>query len=141
MPDGNPTVKNYLCVFFILSPYTENTRKGFKHLRRLRRKYLSIFGEYAENIYAQMENMANQCYLRYTKSSPYARKVFKHIRGIRGKDLCVHGDDAKRLLAYSPNTPRRHKSVYISVNNTNLNFLKQYTGQIKPKNHLTLLSL
>ncbi len=63
--------------------------------------------------------------MRYTKYSPYARKVFKHIRRIRGKDLCVHGDDAKRLLAYSPNTPKRHKSVYIFVNNnTNSIFLK-----------------
>ncbi len=69
-------------------------------------KYLSIFGEYAESIYAYLENMANEGYLRYTKSSPYPRKVFKCIQRIRGKDLCIHGEDAKRLLAYSPNTPR-----------------------------------
>jgi hypothetical protein len=39
-------VKNSLCIFFILSAYTENRRKGFKRLRRLRRKYLSICGKY-----------------------------------------------------------------------------------------------
>ncbi len=68
-----------------------------------------------------MENMANWGYLRYRKSSPNTRKVFKRIRRIRGKNLCVHREDANRLLAYSPNTPKRHKSVYISVNN-NTNF-------------------
>jgi hypothetical protein len=70
------------------------------------RKYLSVFGDYAESIYAYMEKMANWGYLRYTNSSPNTRKVFKRIRRIRGKNLCVHGEDAKRLLAYSPNTPK-----------------------------------
>ncbi len=41
-------VKNSLCVFFILSAYTENTRKVFKHLWRMSGKYLSVFEEYAE---------------------------------------------------------------------------------------------
>jgi hypothetical protein len=72
----------------------------------MRGKYLSVFGEYAESIYAYMEKMANSGYLRYTKSSPNARKVFKRIGRIRGKNLCVHGVDAKRLLTYSPNTPK-----------------------------------
>ncbi len=84
-----------LCVFFILSAYTENTRKVFKHLWRMRGKYLSVFGKYAESIYAYMEKMAKWGYLRYTKSSLYTRKVFKRIRRIRGKNLCVHGEDAK----------------------------------------------
>jgi hypothetical protein len=49
--------------------------------------------------------------------------------------ICVHGEDAKS-----------HKTVYISVNiNTNFIFLDSfylhYIGWIKPKNHLTLLSL
>jgi hypothetical protein len=73
----------------------ESAQKVSKHIRRIRRKYLSVDGEYGK-----------LGYLRYTKSSPYVRKVFKPIRRIRGKDLCVHGDDEKRLLAYSPNTPR-----------------------------------
>jgi hypothetical protein len=53
-----------------------------------------------------IENMSNQGYLRYTKSSPNMRKVFNRIRRIREKNLCVHGEDAKRLLTYSHNTPR-----------------------------------
>jgi hypothetical protein len=72
----------------------------------MRGKYLSVFGEYAESIYAYMENMANWGHLRYKKSSPNTRKVFKRIRRICGKNLCVHGEDAKRLLAYFPNTPK-----------------------------------
>ncbi len=80
----------------------------------MRRKYLSVFGEYAESICAYMENMANWGYLRYTKSSPTTRKVFKHIRRMRGKNLCVDGEDAKRLSAYSPNTPKDIKVCIIS---------------------------
>jgi hypothetical protein len=72
----------------------------------MRGKYLSVFGDYAESIYAYMEKMANWGYLRYTKSSPNMRKVFKRIQRIRGKNLCVHGEDAKRLLTYSPNNCR-----------------------------------
>jgi hypothetical protein len=62
--------------------------------------------------------------------------VNKNRIRIRGKNLCVHGEDAKR-----------HKTVYISVNNnTHFQFFKilsivHYMGWIKPKNHLTLLSL
>ncbi len=99
-------MKISFCVFFILSAYTENTREVFKYLWRMRGKYLSVFGDYAENIYAYMKKMANWGYLRYTKPSPNTRKVFKRIRRIRGKNLCVHGEDAKRLLTYSPNTPK-----------------------------------
>ncbi len=72
----------------------------------MRGKYLSVFGEYAESIYAYMEKTPNLGYLRYTKSSPNTRKVFKRIWRIRGKNLCVHGLDAKRLLTYSPNTSK-----------------------------------
>jgi hypothetical protein len=71
----------------------------------MRRKYLSVFGEYAASIYAYMEKMAIWGYLRYTKSSLNTQKVFKRIRRIRGKNLCVDGEDAKRVLTYSPNTP------------------------------------
>ncbi len=72
----------------------------------MRGKYLSLFGDYAESIYAYMEKMANLGYLRYTKSSPNILKVFKCIRRIHRKNQCVHGEDAKRLLAYSPNMPK-----------------------------------
>jgi hypothetical protein len=78
-------------------------------------KYLSVLGEYAESIYAYMENMANWGYLRYTKSSPNTRKVFKRIRIIHGKNLCVHGEDAYRLFAYSPYTPK--DEVYVILFN------------------------
>jgi hypothetical protein len=37
-------------VVFILSASTENTPKVFKHLRRMRGKYLSAYGESAESI-------------------------------------------------------------------------------------------
>ncbi len=106
-------MKISFCVFFILSAYTENTRKVFKYLWRMRGKYLSVFRDYAESIYAYMEKMANWGYLRYTKSSPNTRKVFKHIRRMRGKNLCVHGEYAKRLLTYSLYTPKDIK-VYLS---------------------------
>jgi hypothetical protein len=45
----------------------------------MRGKYLNVFREWAERIYASME---------------------KTQKG------CVNGEDAERLLAYSPNTPR-----------------------------------
>ncbi len=47
------------CIFFILSVYFENTREVFKCLWRMRWKYLSIFGEYAESVKAYMEKTAN----------------------------------------------------------------------------------
>jgi hypothetical protein len=61
----------------------------------------------------------NWGYLRYTKLSPNTGKVFKRIWRIRGKNLCVHGEDAETFGVFS--YAKRHKSVYISVNNnTNL---------------------
>ncbi len=76
-------------------------------------KYLSIFGDCAESIYAYMEKMANWGNLQYTKSSPNTRKVFKRIGRILGENICVHGEDAKRLLTNSPNMPKDIK-VYLS---------------------------
>jgi hypothetical protein len=65
----------------------ENARKVSKHIRRIRRKYLSVYGEYGKlGLFAVHKFVS-------------ARKVFKLIRRIRGKDLCVYGEDAKRLLA------------------------------------------
>jgi hypothetical protein len=86
----------------------------FKRIRRIRGKCLSAYGEYGE---FRVVSGTQNC-LR-----------------IRGKNLCVHGENAKR-----------HKTVNISLNNnTNLIFLDSFylhcMGWIKPKNHLTLLSL
>ena len=136
-------VKISFCVFFILSAYTENTRKVFKYLWRIRGKYLSVFGDYAESIYAYREKMANWGYLRYTKASPNMRKVFKRIRRIRGKNLCLHGEDTKRLLTYSPNTPKNIKVCLsqLIVIWISMNFYLHYMAWIKPKTHHTLLSL
>jgi hypothetical protein len=41
-------LKISFCVSFILSVYSENTRKVFKHLWRLRGKYLSVYRENGE---------------------------------------------------------------------------------------------
>ena len=81
----------------------------------MRRKYLSVVGDYAESIKAYMENMANWGCLRYTKSSPNTRKEIKHIRRMREKNLCLHGEDTKILLAYSPNTPKDIKVCIYSL--------------------------
>jgi hypothetical protein len=82
----------------------EIAQKVSKRSRRIRGKYLSVYGEHGK-----------LCYLRYTKSSPNMRKVFKHIRRMRGKDLCVHGEDAKRLLACSPSTLKDIKVCIYSL--------------------------
>ncbi len=88
--------------------------------------------------------MANQGNLRYTKSSPNTRKVFKPIPRMRGKNLCVHGEDAKRILAYSSNMSIKvciSRLIIIQILNFFGFFLSNCMGWIKPKNHLTLLSL
>ncbi len=73
----------------------ENTQKVSKRIRRISRKYLSVYGENGKlGLFAVNEII-----------SEYA-EVFKRIRRLRGKNLCVHGVDAKRLLTYSPNTPK-----------------------------------
>ncbi len=69
----------------------ENAGKVFKHLRKMRGKYLSVDGEYV-----------NQGYLRYTKSSPYERKVFKRI------PECV-----KRIYAYMEKTQKGSWSILL----------------------------
>jgi hypothetical protein len=78
-------VKNSLCVFFIFSSYTENTRKVFKHLWRMRGKYISVFGEYAEiRVICGTQNRLR----------------------IRGKYLNVFGECAERIYAYMEKTQR-----------------------------------
>ncbi len=128
-------MKKSRCVFFILSAYSEITGKVIK---RVRGKYLSIFGEYAESISAYIENIANWGYLRNRKWSPNTRRVFKRIRRVGGKNLCVHGEDAKRLLAYSPNTPKDIKVcisrlIIIRIKNILDSFHINYMGWFKPK--------
>ncbi len=105
----------------------ENAWKVSKRIRRIRGKYLSVYGE-------------------HDKSSPNTRKVFKHIRRMRGKNLCIIGEDAKRILAYSPYTPKDIKVciswlIIIQLKKILDSFYLNYMGWIKPKNHLTLLSL
>jgi hypothetical protein len=53
----------------------------------MRGKYLSVFGDYTESIYAYMEKMANWGYLRCTKSSPDTRKVFKNSENTRKESM------------------------------------------------------
>jgi hypothetical protein len=113
----------------------ENVQKGSKRVRRIRGKYLSVYGE-----------IANWGYLRFTKSSPNMKKVFKRIRRIRRKNLCVHGEDAKRLLTHSPNTQKDMKVglsrlLIMRILNFLDSFYPHYMGWIKPKNHLTQMPL
>ncbi len=113
----------------------ENAQKVSKRIRRIRGKYLSVDGaHYYLRLFAV-----------YKIVSEYStRKVFKRIGRMRGKNLCIHGEDAKRLLAYSPNTPKVIKvCIYWLIIIRILKFFGIYTiwGWIKPKNHLTLLSL
>ncbi len=61
----------------------------------MRGKYLSTYGEYAESSKAYLENMSNQGYLRYTKSSPNTGKVFN-----------AFGEYAERIYAYMDKTQR-----------------------------------
>jgi hypothetical protein len=82
----------------------ENAQKVAKRSRRLRRKYLSVYGEHGK-----------LGYLQYTILSPNTWKVLKRIQRMRGKNLCVHGEDAKILLAYSPNTPKDIKVCIYSL--------------------------
>jgi hypothetical protein len=67
----------------------ENARKVSKRIRRIRRKYLSIYGENGELLNLRIRG-----------------KYLNVFGEIRGKNLCVHGVDAKRLLTYSPYTPK-----------------------------------
>jgi hypothetical protein len=93
-----------------ISAPMKNAGKISKRIRKMHGKYLSVYGEYGE---------CRGC-LRYSKSSPNTRKV-----------LTVFGEFAERIYAYMENMQRalcvfsyyakRHKSVYISVNN-NTNF-------------------
>ena len=61
----------------------------------MRGKYLSAYGEFAESIYAYMETLSNQGYLRY-----------KHRLRMRGKYLKVFGECAERIYASMEKTPK-----------------------------------
>ncbi len=73
----------------------ENAQKVSNRSRRIRGKYLSVYGEHGKLGLFAVHKIVSEY-----------RKVFKLIRRMQGKNLCVHGVDAKRLLAYSPNTPK-----------------------------------
>jgi hypothetical protein len=61
----------------------------------MRGKYLSSYGECAESIYAWMETLSNQGYLRY-----------KNRLGMHGKYLNVFGECAERIYASMEKTQK-----------------------------------
>jgi hypothetical protein len=61
----------------------------------MRGKYLSAYGDFAESIYAQMETLSNQGYLRY-----------ENRLGMRGKYLKVFGECAERIYASMEKTQK-----------------------------------
>jgi hypothetical protein len=87
----------------------------------MRGKYLSVLGKCTESIKAYMENTANVGLFAVLKIVSECAESFNRIRRKRGKNLCVYGKHAKSLSAYFSYYAKRHKSVYISVNN-NTNF-------------------
>ncbi len=71
--------------------------KGFRRLRRLRRKYLSIFGEYAESIYSKRRWRIWQ--IRVICGTQNRLRV-------RGKYLNIFGEYAEGIYAYMEMTQR-----------------------------------
>jgi hypothetical protein len=72
-----------------------NARKVSKRIRTLRRKYLSVDGEYGNLGLFAAHKIVSEC----------AESIETHSENTR-KEFIVPKEDAKRLLAYSPNTPR-----------------------------------
>ena len=67
----------------------------YKNRLRMRGKYLNVFGECAESIYAQMGTFSNQGYLRY-----------KNRLRMRGKYLNGFGECAERIYASMEKTQK-----------------------------------
>ena len=61
----------------------------------MRGKYLNAYGECAESIYASMETMSNQGYLRY-----------KNRLRMRGKYLNIFGECAESIYASMEKTQK-----------------------------------
>ncbi len=133
-------VKISFCVFFILSAYTENTRKVFKHLWRMCGKYLSVFGDYTKvfkriwrkwhiGVICGTQNHLRICGKYLNVFGECAERIYVY----------VHGEDAKRLLTYSPNTPKDIKVclswlIIIRILIFLDSFYLHYMERIKPKN-------
>ncbi len=78
----------------------ENELKVSKHIRRIRRKCLSVFGEFRVFCRTHVEHKTDS-----------ANENDLHILEEYEKNLCEHGEDTKRLFSYYPNTPRNIKMI------------------------------
>jgi hypothetical protein len=111
----------------------ENALKVSKRIRRLRGKYLSVYGEYDKfRIVCSTHNRLQIIGKYLNVFGEYAERIYAY----------VHGEDAKRLLPYSPNTPRDKKlsiSQLTMVRHEILSdpYFLYNMGWIKPKNYFT----
>jgi hypothetical protein len=107
-------VKISFCVSFILSVYSENTRKVFKRLwrkwqigvicgtqnhLRIRGKYLNVFGEYAEIIFAYMEKMILSIYIIWDGLSQQTISRYCPFKQVRDFLLAVRTSRTKTFSA------------------------------------------
>ncbi len=100
----------------------------------------------AESIKAYMENTVNVGLFAVHKIVSEYAETFNRVRKIRGKNLCAYGEHAKSLSAYSLTMPRVIKVcisqlILMRISKFLDSFYLHCMGWIKPKNHLTLLSL
>ena len=97
-----------------------NAWKVSKRIRRLRRKYLSVYGEYGNLGLFAVHKIVSECAESIQTHSENTRKEFVRPWRRRKETLGVFSLYAKR-----------YKSVYISVNNnTNLNLFKILSNYI-----------
>jgi hypothetical protein len=113
-------------VFLIFYAYFENTPKELCRSRRIRRKYLIVFGNGAKILYAYTEITAIlEWFYLYKVVSEYAEsiltctentlKAFKRVRRIRQEYLAVYGDyaDKHKTEPISPNIRPKPKKFQI----------------------------
>jgi hypothetical protein len=97
-----------------------NASKVSKRIRRLRRKYLSVYGEYGNLGLFVVNKIVSECAESIQTHSENTRKEFMRPWRRRKETLGVFSLCAKR-----------YKSVYISViNNTNVNLFKILSNYI-----------
>ncbi len=97
-----------------------NARKVSKRIRRLRRKYLSVYGEYGNLGLFAVHKIVSECAESISTHSENAWKEYMRTWRRRKETLGVFSLYAKR-----------YKSLYISVNNnTNLNLFKILSNYI-----------
>jgi hypothetical protein len=75
----------------------------FLHILRICRKYLNIFGEYAESIFSRIRGICRK------------NEEYDEVWKIRRKYLIAFGENAERILPYSPKKTKRHKIEPISA--------------------------